>query len=147
MFFNEQKTLNKTTLKFELDLDFKLLAVSSQLKDYVFCFKINKQLSTDFCKISDLELPFNEGSENNYFSRYYFLIPNIETEFYIVANKGSDGFLVPEMKKADFFIVIRNYIDQDELKQLMMQLNKMPDVLVAIEVDPKKLKSKENLIF
>jgi hypothetical protein len=29
----------------------------------------------------------------------------------------------------------------------MLQLNKMPEVLVAIEVDPKKLKSKENLIF
>jgi hypothetical protein len=134
--------LIKTTLKFELDLDFKLLAISSQLKDYIFCFKINKQLSTDFCKISDLELPFNGGSENNYFSRYYFLTPDIETEYYIVANKGSEGFLVPEMKKADF-----NYIDQDELKQLMMQLNKMPEVLVALEVDPKKLKSKENLIF
>ena len=139
--------MNKTTLKFELDLDFKLIAVSSQLKDYVFCFKINKQLSTDFCKISDLELPFNGGSENNYFSRYYFLMSDVETEFYIVSNKGSDGFLIPEMKKADFFILIRNYYDQDEFKQLMLQLNKMPDVLLALEVDPKKLKSKENLIF
>ena len=147
MFFNEQKTLNKTTLKFELDLDFKLLAVSSQLKDYVFCFKINKQLSIDFCKISDLELPFNGGNENNYFSRYYFLLPDNETEFYIVANKGSEGFLIPEMKKADFFILIRNYIDQDELKQFIMQINKIPEVLAALEVDPKKLKSKENLIF
>lgn len=139
--------MNKTTLKFELDLDFKLLAVSSQLKDYVFCFKINKQLSIDFCKISDLELPFNGGNQNNYFSRYYFLLPDIETEFYIVANKGSEGFLVPEMKKADFFILIRNYIDQDELKQFIMLINKIPEVLAALEVDPKKLKSKENLIF
>ncbi len=139
--------MNKTTLKFELDLDFKLIAVSSQLKDYVFCFKINKQLNTDFCKVSDLELPFNGGSENNYFSRYYFLMSDVDTEFYIVSNKGSEGFLVPEMKKADFFILIRNYYDQDEFKQLMMQLNKMPDVLLALEVDPKKLKSKENLIF
>jgi hypothetical protein len=147
LFFNTQKTLNKTTLKFELDLDFKLLAISSQLKDYVFCFKINKQLSIDFCKISDLELPFNGGNENNYFSRYYFLLPDIETEFYIVANKGSEGFLIPEMKKADFFILIRNYIDQDELKQFIMQINKIPEVLAALEVDPKKLKSKENLIF
>lgn len=139
--------MNKTTLKFELDLDFKLIAVSSQLKDYVFCFKINKQLNTDFCKVSDLELPFNGGSENNYFSRYYFLMLDVDTEFHIVSNKGSEGFLVPEMKKADFFILIRNYYDQDEFKQLMMQLNKMPDVLLALEVDPKKLKSKENLIF
>ncbi len=147
MLFNAQKTLNKTTLKFELDLDFKLLAISTQLKDYIFCFKINKQLSTDFCKISDLELPFNAGDENNYFSRYFYLMPEADTELYIIANKGFEGFLVPEMKKADFFILIRNYIDLEDLKQLISQLNKIPEILVAIEVDPKKLKSKENLIF
>ncbi len=147
MFFNTQKTLNKTTLKFELDLDFKLLAVSSQLKDYVFCFKINKLLSINFCKINDLELPFNGGNENNYFSRYYYVPSDTETELYIVANKGSEGFLVPEMKKADFFILIRNYIDNEDFKLLISQLNKIPEILVALEVDPKKLKSKENLIF
>lgn len=139
--------MNKTTLKFELDLDFKLIAISSQLKDYVLCFKINKHLNTDFCKISDLEFPFQVGKENNYFSRYYYLMPDTESELYIVANKGSEGFLVPEMKKADFFILIHNYIDKEDFKQLIVQLNKIPEVLVALEVDPKKLKSKENLIF
>lgn len=139
--------MNKTTLKFELDLDFKLIAISSQLKDYVLCFKINKFLNTDFCKITDLEHPFDGGSENNYFSRYFYLMPDTETELYVVANKGSEGFLVSEMKKADFFILIHNYIDKEDFKQLLVQLNKIPEVLVALEVDPKKLKSKENLIF
>jgi hypothetical protein len=74
-------------------------------------------------------------------------MPEADTELYIIANKGFEGFLVPEMKKADFFILIRNYIDLEDLKQLISQLNKIPEILVAIEVDPKKLKSKENLIF
>lgn len=140
-------TLNKTTLKFELDLDFVLVAITAQLKDYMFCFKINKQIGTDFCKISDLELQFNNGDDIFYFSRYFYLTPETETEFYIIANKGTEGFLVPEMKKVDFFILIRNYIDNEELKLIISRLNKIPEVLVAAEVDPKKLKSKENLIF
>lgn len=82
-----------------------------------------------------------------YFSRYFYLIPETETEFYILANKGSEGFLVPEMKKVDFFLLIRNYIDRDELRGIISGINKIPEVLVAVEVDPKKLKSKENLIF
>jgi len=139
--------LNRTTLKFELDLDFVLLAITSQLKDYMFCFKINKQLGTDFCKVTDLELPFNAGDEIYYFSRYFYLMPQTETELFIITNKGTEGFLVPEMKKADFFLLIRNYIDEDDLKLLITKLNKVPEVLVAVEVDPKKLKSKENLIF
>ncbi len=139
--------MNKTTLKFELDLDFVLVAITAQLKDYVFCHKINKQLATDFCKVTDLELLFNADEDFFYFSRYFYLMPETGTEFYILANKGTEGFLVPEMKKVDFFLLIRNYIDMDELKAVISGINKIPDVLVAAEVDPKKLKSKENLIF
>lgn len=139
--------MNKTTIKFELDLDFVLIAITTQLKDYMFCFKINKQLGTNFCKIADLDLLFNTDEEPFYFSRYFCLMPGTEAELYILANKGTEGFLVPEMKKVDFFLLIRNYIDEDDLKALISELNRIPEVLVAVEVDPKKLKSKENLIF
>ncbi|WP_340378513.1 IPExxxVDY family protein [Daejeonella sp.] len=139
--------MNKTTLKFELDLDFVLVAITAQLKDYVFCFKINKQLGTDFSKITDLEMLFSNDEELFYFSRYFYLTPESETEYYIIANKGTEGFLVPEMRKVDFFLLIRNYIDKEDLRRVISGLNKIPEVLVAAEVDPKKLKSKENLIF
>lgn len=139
--------MNKTILKFELDLDFVLVAITTQLKDYMFCFKTNKQLGTNFSKIADLELPFNTDEAPFYFSRYFFLLPESETELYILANKGTEGFLVPEMKKVDFFLLIQNYIDSEDLKRIIYGLNKIPEVLVAAEVDPKKLKSKENLIF
>lgn len=140
-------TLNKTTLKFELDLDFVLVAITAQLKDYMFCYKINKQLGSNFSKITDLEMLFGNDDDLFYFSRYFYLVPESETEFYILANKGSEGFLIPEMKKVDFFLLIRNYIDKDELRGIISSINKIPEVLVAAEVDPKKLKSKENLIF
>lgn len=139
--------MNKTTLKLELDFDFVLIAITAQLKDYVFCFKLNRELGTDFRKIEDLEIPFNTAEDPFYFSRYLYLQSESETELYILANKGSEGFLVPEMKKVDFFLLIRNYIDDEDLRKLINGLNRIPEVLVAAEVDPKKLKSKENLIF
>lgn len=139
--------MNKTTLKFELDLDFVLVAITTQLKDYMFCFKLNKQLGVNFCKVDDLELSFSATDDPSYFSRYFYLLNESETELYILSNKGSEGFLIPEMKKVDFFLLIRNYIDDDDLKTLINGINKIQDVLVAAEVDPKKLKSKENLIF
>lgn len=139
--------MNKTTLKLDLDLDFVLVAITTQLKDYMFCFKLNKQLGVNFCKIDDLELSFSTTDDPSYFSRYFYLLHESETELYIISNKGSEGFLIPEMKKVDFFLLIRNYIDEDDLKMLINGINKIQDVLVAAEVDPKKLKSKENLIF
>ncbi len=139
--------MNKTTLKYELDLDFVLLAITAPLKDYILCYKINKQLSIDFCWINELELFFNTDEEPFYFSRYYFKELQSETDFYLLVNKGTKGFLVPEMKKVDFFLLIRNYIDREDLKKVISGLTKIPEVLVAAEIDPKKLKSKENLIF
>jgi len=113
----------------------------------MFCYKLNKQLGIDFAKITDLEMLFSNDEELFYFSRYFYLMPESETEFYILANRGTERFLVPEMTKVDFFLLIRNYIDKDDLKRILSGINKIPEVLVAAEVDPKKLKSKENLIF
>lgn len=139
--------MNKTTLKYELDLDFVLLAITTPLKDYKLCFKINKHLNFNFGKINELELMFNADENPFCFSRYYYLDFQTETIFYLLANKGTEGFLVPEMKNADFFLLIHNYIDREDLQNVIAGLNKIPEILVAVEINPRKLKSKENLIF
>ncbi|WP_026897579.1 IPExxxVDY family protein [Daejeonella oryzae] len=139
--------MNKTTLKYELDLDFVLLAITAPLKDYRLCFKINKQLNFDLSRKDELELFFSASEVPVYYSRYLYHQAHTDTEFHLIANKGTGGFLIPEMKTVDFFLLIRNYIDEEELRALISSLNKIPEILVAVEVDPKKLKSKENLIF
>jgi hypothetical protein len=137
--------LNRLTLKYELDLDFVLIAITSQLKDYMLCFKLNRQLNINFYKIDELIIETN--SSEVFFSRYQYQLPELETDVYLLANKGDQGYLIPEMKKVDYFILIRNYISQEEVEQFIDRINKLPEVLAAIEVDPRKLKSKENLIF
>jgi hypothetical protein len=137
--------LNRLTLKYELDLDFVLIAITSQLKDYMLCFKLNRQLNINFYKIDELTIESN--SQSFFFSIYYYQIPETETDLFFIANKGEQGYLIPEMKTVDYFIKIHNYISQEELSQLIDGINKLPEVLAAIEVDPKRLKSKENLIF
>ncbi|HEX8545431.1 MAG TPA: IPExxxVDY family protein [Cytophagaceae bacterium] len=137
--------MNRLTLKYELDLDFVLIAITSQLKDYMLCFKLNKQLNINFYKIDELVIESN--AKDIFFSRYQYQLPESETDVYLLANKGDQGYLVPEMKQVDYFIIIRNYISEEEVEQFVDSINKLPEVLVAVEVEPRKLKSKENLIF
>ncbi|TZF82246.1 IPExxxVDY family protein [Pedobacter sp. BS3] len=139
--------MNKLILKYEPDFDFILIAVTSSLKDYRLCFKINKQLNIKFHRIDELSLQFAKGAEPVYFTRYYYQPEQSETEFYLLNNKGTEGYLIPEMKTADFFILILNYIDDEDFDTFMNGLAAIPEVVAAVEVDPKKLKSKENLIF
>lgn len=137
--------LNRLTLKYELDLDFVLIAVTSQLKDYMLCFKLNKQLNINFHKIEELIIENN--SSRVFFSMYHYFLRETETDFYLLANKGDSGYLIPEMKTVDYFMIIRNYISQDDIDAIIEGANKLQEIQVAIELDPKRLKSKENLIF
>jgi hypothetical protein len=139
--------LNRKFLKFEIDLDFVLIAVTTSLKDYRICYLINKFLSFNFIKIPDLPVDISPGSGPVLFSLYHYNWETTETDFYFIANKGSDGYLIPEMRKADYFLLIKNYIDENDLDNLILSLNKIPEIVAAVKIDPKKIKSRENLLF
>jgi len=139
--------LNRKFLKFEIDLDFVLIAVTTSLKDYRICYLINKFLHFNFVKASDLSVEVRPGEVPILFSIYHFNSGENGIDTYFIANKGTEGYLVPEMKKADYFLMIKNYIDENELDSLISSLNKIPEVVTAIKIDPKKVKSRENLLF
>jgi len=139
--------LNRKTLKFEIDLDFVLIAITTSLRDYRICHHINKRLNFGFTKSPDLEVDIIQGAGPVFFSLYQYHWEASETDFYFIANKGSDGYLVPEMRKVDYFIMIKNYIADDELDKMITDLNRIQEIVAAVKIDPKKIKSRENLLF
>ena len=139
--------LNRKVLKFEIDLDFVLIAVTTSLMVYRICYYINKCLNFNFTRIDDLSLDTHVNGSPMLFSLYHYVWESTETDFYFIGNKGSDGYLVPEMREADFFIMIKNYIDDDDLESMISALNKIPEIVAAVKIDPKKIKSRENLLF
>ncbi|PPL01946.1 IPExxxVDY family protein [Parapedobacter indicus] len=140
--------MNKVTLKYELDLDFVLIAITCSLKDYRLCYFINKVSGLRLSKIEDHEIWMPPPVEKAYFSRYADFPEISETEYYLLANRAADGgFLISEMRHSDYFLLIRNFIDDEDLMALQNHIADIPDVVVASEISPQKLKSKENLIF
>ena len=139
--------LNKKFLKFEIDLDFVLIAVTTSLKDYRICYLINKYLNFNFTRVEDLKLDMGTFAAPALFSLFHYSWEATETDFYFIGNKGSESYLVPEMREADYFIMIKNYIDDDDLDSMISALNKVPEIVAAVKIDPKKIKSRENLLF
>ncbi|EHQ27795.1 IPExxxVDY family protein [Mucilaginibacter paludis] len=139
--------MNKKVLKFEIDLDFVLLAITSSLKDYRLCYMVNRDLNFNFVKSEDLFLHPLHGEAPSYFSFYKYCWESSETEFYLISNKGSEGYLIPEMNKTDYLLMIKNYIDVNDLEDIVLRLNRIPEIVAAVKVDPKKIKSRENLLF
>lgn len=139
--------MNKTYLKLSLDLDFVLIAITASLKDYVFCHQINTRLNLHFVKVDDHEVFFNIDEPAHAFSKFHFCVEQGDNEFFILGNRNSEGFLIPEMNKVDYFMIIHSYIDKEDLNYILTGLNKLPDIQVAAQIDPFKLKSKENLVM
>ena len=139
--------MNKKFLKFEIDLDFVLIAVTTSLKDYRICYLVNKCLNFNFVKGNDLEVDLHPDAGPSFFSLYNYNWEASETDFFFIGNKGTEGYLIPEMKKADYFMMIKNYIDDKDLESIIAGLNRIPEVVAAVKIDPKKIKSRENLLF
>ena len=113
-----------------------------------FCCKTYvKYLNFNLAKTDDLKVEIYPDSEPVLFSMYTHQWEESDTDFYFIANKGSDGYLIPEMRKADYFLMIKNYIDDDDLDKLISSLNRIPEIVAAVKIDPKKIKSRENLLF
>ncbi|MCY1555698.1 hypothetical protein D9M68_923790 [compost metagenome] len=81
------------------------------------------------------------------FSRFNFFIEEGEVDYFVISNRNSEGFLIPEMSKVDYFMIIQQFIDKEDLNSILSGLNKLIDIQVAAQIDPHKLKSKENLVM
>ncbi len=139
--------MNRKYLKFDIDLDFVLIAVTTSLKDYRVCYLINKCLNFNFVRTEDLAVDIYQGATPAHFSLFVYKWEASDTDFYFIGNKGPDGYLISEMKKADYFLLIRNYIDENDLDNIVSALNRIPEIVAAVKIDPKKIKSRENLLF
>ncbi len=96
----------------------------------------------------DLEVDIYQGmNEPALFSIYHYQWETTETDFYFIANKGSEGYLIPEMREVDYFFMIKNFIDDTDLNTIISTLNRIPEIMAAVKIDPKKIKSRENLLF
>ena len=108
---------------------------------------VNKELNFAFARVDDLKLlPIHDEAES-FFSLYKYYWETTETEFFLISNKGTEGYLVPEMNRTDFLLMIKNYIDDSELDDIVLRLNRIQEIVAAVKVDPKKIKSRENLLF
>ena len=56
-------------------------------------------------------------------------------------------YLLPELKKVDYFLKIENNFNTFEKEEILQKLNKIDRITTVYEVIPDTIKSKNNLIF
>ena len=159
-------------LKLHLDefdeIDYDLIAIHSVLEDYRLAYFINQKLPIILSRSKDeIGVTVKEGEA--FFLKYiYNDIKNdivwslISNKNEIVIKKNSSGqnlflntaveiatkvYLLPELKKVDYFLKIKNNHDTFDIEQVIKTINTIERISTVYAVIPEKIKSKNNLIF
>ena len=134
-------------LEEDISFNFHLIGISSHYHDYRLCWAINKLLSFELER-SDNEIVIqeNKGEDILAFPTFYFLCPESEVLFELIANRNDNGYLIPEMKQADYFLKMDDFYDES-VSELIKKLRSITMVNMAFQIDPENLRSKYNLIY
>ena len=135
----------KLTLEVEEDYDFELVGICSHVKDYRLSWEINKALEFDLEKDDNYEI--NVKGDRQSYSFFSFIDDENLVEFYLINNRCSNGILIPEEKKSDYFLMIRGVLRGGHKEELIQKISNIKNVLTTYEIEVDQLKSKSNLLF
>ena len=146
--------------------EFSLVAINSSLADYKIAFLLNKYLGLRL-KRNPKDIDFTTDGYDALFPLFNFDDFKNDRKFYLVGNSCRSNIhgatstvglfagqeeekikilnLLPELKKADYLLKLDADLPMSDA--VISQINAIPQIAMAYNVDTSQLKSKKNLIF
>lgn len=137
----------KTVLNVEFDYDFRLIGISSHLRDYRISWALNKALGIELKKEKDYEIELKKQEDAQFFSHYSYMCEETQRNYHLFANKCPTGLLLPDLKHADYFLMLDGNFNEQNIEELCKLLRQITHINTVFNIDVKTLKSKKNLIF
>lgn len=159
---------HKLLIDDEIDEPFTLIAIHCSEEEYKVAYLMNKFLHTRF-KRRKIDIDFTSEGLITTFPIFDFTDEVNYNQFYLVSNKcrtieaslqssgglfaemdsekAKDHYLLPELKKVDYFLKIYSDFENVSLTSFISELNKIKQIISAYIVEMHTIKSKNNLIF
>ncbi len=155
---------NKMQLNMIVDDDYALIAIHCRMEAFRLAFLLNKHLGLQLVR-EKKDIDFKHPELIALYPLYRFFEPQNCFEYYLVSNQYKGNFtqtnspeklfqedvfvtlyLLKEFKNVDFFLKIHD-MEPKHLKNILLKLNKIAQIITAYTVETEAIKSKENLIF
>jgi hypothetical protein len=137
--------MSTTKLEFDYDYDFFLIGIFCHYKDYRLAWSINEHTDIEFVRHEDYVLEIKDVEQR--FSMFGHYVDSQDLYYYLINNRSENGFLIPEKKDVDFFMMVDGLIERSRKDGLIGEIRALPEVLSATEIVPAQLNSKQNLII
>ena len=135
----------KHKLTFQLDFNFFLLGISSSENDYRLCWKINKKLKISLRKSTDHV--FKREEIEQAFSVYTFSDEEVYLQYFLIANKSENGYLIEELRNMDYFLQIHGDLTGKQQEQIISSVRNIKGITGVFNLDINTMKSKNKLII
>jgi len=159
---------HKLVLDDDFAEDFSLIAIHCSEEPYKVAYILN-QFAQLKLRREKVDLSYTSKTMEMTFPLFGYENHTEYTDFSLVANKCKSAvtktnnsgelfenskeketiitYLIPELKKVDYFLKIQSDFDNPGTKVLINQINDIKQIISAYQVAPETLKSKDNLIF
>lgn len=134
------------TLEYEEEFDFLLLGIFSHQRDYQVCHELNKHLPANLERQEDFKLQLEKKGSTGYFTIFQYRTEN-EEEYFLISNKGQNGYFIPTHKQVDYFLLIRNYNRYTNLDILLDNIKQSKLISSALQLEPETIKAAGNFLF
>jgi len=94
-----------------------------------------------------MEVQEKNQTEQSKFPVFSFRNEEMLTDYRVIINKTDSKVLVPEYKQADYLLMIQGSIPFSEKGAILRKVKAVTFIQTAFEIDPTKIKSKENFVF
>ncbi len=126
----------------------RLIGIVAPIKDYRFCWYLNKILHLNFRVNNNIEIELNKKKRQYFFSVFEYTERGTTKTHYLYNNQFDGEYLLPEFKHLDFLWLIKDENMRDEeLPYLLSSIRVIPSVQLITEMTNEKMKNKQNLIF
>ncbi len=123
----------------------KIAALQALIPDYRMCWQLNKFLGFNLTRIQDVECVFKSGVAVS-FSHFYHLDELLFRTLRLIGNEEGTYRFLPELGQTQFVLVGSGFSD-DDWKQLLSEVEKLPEVFSCVPVLPHRILHHDRLIF
>ncbi|MEI7661903.1 MAG: IPExxxVDY family protein [Bacteroidota bacterium] len=115
---------------------YTLIGISCHLRDYHLTYLLNEKLELEFIKEEDFRgFPLFFCRDENGFNTYNLL-----------GNRGAESFLLPEMKQADYLLLVEGPFNKTRTERLLKNIRKIGKILLSFEINIESVKNFETVL-
>lgn len=120
---------------------YTLIGITCHLMDYRILYLLNKELRFNFTKEDDLKITLTSTNQSVPFSFYSYKDEDQRISYYLIANFSQDVILVPEVKHADFIMLMDGDIKKQKKEELLKTIRSITRVITAFEIKFNEIKN------